>query len=405
MEEADVVIAGGGLAGLTLAALLGTQGVSVICIDRDRPEDQLKGTFDGRTTAISYGSRTILEKADIWASLEDAGNGACAITAIDILEGRSRNVPLSFNSSEAGGKIFGWIVENADFRRCLFEKARSLSSVRHWTGTAISDYIVSDQSVKVITTGNRICHTRLVIGADGRQSFTRDWMGVNIRSWSYHQKAIVCTVSHDQPHHYRAVEHFRPEGPFAILPMSDDNLGRHRSSVVWTSHTDGASPLEWPEEVFNAGLTARFPIRYGNVRLLGERFSYPLSFSHAHRYTGPRMALVAEAAHGIHPIAGQGLNLSLRDADVLAQLVTKAVQERNDPGTPDILAAYQSLRRFDNTAMSGATDLLNRLFANDWPSVSLARRAGIKTVSRLPFAKRFFMAQAMGQPVVRKKAI
>ncbi len=397
MENVDVIIAGGGLAGLTLAAFLGTQGVDTLCIDRDTPQSQLQEVFDGRTTAISYGSRQILEAAGVWDSLASAGTGACAITSIDILEGPSSSVPLVFDSKEAGDRAFGWIVENRDFRSCLFDRVKVLPSVRHWAGTAVAAYDRNDSEIiKVATSDGRQAGAPLVVGADGRQSFTREWMGIKARQWAYGQQAIVCTVGHQNSHNHKAVEHFRHEGPFAILPMSDDAEGRHRSSVVWTIHENGSSPLDWHQESFDAGLAARFPARYGSVRQLGRRFAYPLSLIHAHRYTAPRMALVAEAGHGIHPIAGQGLNISLRDVAALGVRVTDAVNGGKDPGSAELLEAYQRDRRFDNTAMAGATDLLNRLFSNDLPYIGTLRRSGLHAVSRLPFAKHFFMRQAMG---------
>jgi 2-octaprenyl-6-methoxyphenol hydroxylase len=395
----DVIIVGGGLAGLTLAALLGSLGARVACLDREPPESHLNAAYDGRTTAISYGSRKVLEAAGVWAALEKAGSGACPIRTIHILDGETsgRGVPLEFDSAEAGGRIFGWIVDNPDFRRCLFERVKALKTVRHVAPCAVTDFFVGADHVAV-TTGNGVFRAPLVIGADGRNSFTRAWMGLGTRAWSYRQQAVVCCAVHDNPHGNVAVEHFRREGPFAILPMSDDAQGRHRSSVVWTNHADqgGNSPLHWNEDSFNAALTARFPAWYGQVRLHGKRAAFPLSLVHAHNYIGPRMALAAEAAHAIHPIAGQGLNMGFRDIASLAGLITAALKNGEDVGGDTLLQAYQRERRFDNMAMAGATDGLNRLFSNDLPAMALARHAGLKIVANWPRAKRFFMGQAMG---------
>jgi 2-octaprenyl-6-methoxyphenol hydroxylase len=394
---ADVIVVGGGLAGLTLTALLGQHGARVACLDRDAPESHLNTGYDARTTAISYGSRQVLEAAGVWAPLEKAGGGACPIRTIQILDGDRRDVPLTFDSGEADGRTFGWIVDNLDFRRCLFERAGALKTVRHIAPCAVTDFAVDADGVDVMT-DRGVFRAPLVIGADGRNSFTREWMGIGTRGWNYKQQAVICCALHDNPHGNIAVEHFRREGPFAILPMCDDAQGRHRSSVVWTVHAGhGAdSPVHWDDGAFNAALTARFPAWYGQVRLSGRRAAFPLGLIHAHSYIGPRMALAAEAAHAIHPIAGQGLNLGFRDIASLAALVSAALNRGDDPGSDALLNAYQRERRFDNMAMAGATDGLNRLFSNDLPGLGLARRAGLKTVARWPRAKKFFMGQAMG---------
>jgi 2-octaprenyl-6-methoxyphenol hydroxylase len=222
-------------------------------------------------------------------------------------------------------------------------------------------------------------------------------MGIGARAWGYHQRAIVCVAEHENPHDHIAVEHFRREGPFAILPMTDAPGGAHRSSIVWTEHgPEKQSALRYGQKAFDAALAARFPEFYGRVRQTGQRFSYPLGLIHAHSYIGPRMALVAEAAHGIHPIAGQGLNMGFRDVAALAGLVTQALADGDDPGAEAVLENYQRQRRCDNMAMAGATDTLNRLFSNDIGPVRLTRRLGLHAVARLPFARQFFMKQAMG---------
>ncbi len=393
MKKADIIVVGGGLAGLTMTALLARAGADVLCIDRESPDAMMGEEFDGRTTAISYGSRKVLEAAGIWKHIE---RNACPIETIQILDGGSP-VLLEFGSQEVGGKIFGWIIENRLLRRALYESVTALKSARHIAPAAVTDFAVDEKSACAML-ADRLAHeAKLIIGADGRGSFTREWMGIGARAWSYRQRAIVCTAIHDSPHNKVAIENFRPEGPFAILPMTDDGQGRHRSSIVWTEHrAEKRSAIRYGQQEFDAALTARFPNSYGSVRQTGKRFSYPLSLIHAHNYTGPRMALVAEAAHGIHPIAGQGLNMGLRDIAALAELVAEALAQKEDPGSPALLARYQRMRRADNMAMAGATDTLNKLFSNDIAPVRLTRRAGLKLVSRLPLAKQFFMKQAMG---------
>lgn len=394
--DADVIIVGGGPAGLTMTALLAANGVKTICIDRDNPASQIKQDFDGRTIAVSYGSRQVLEAAGIWDSLE---NKACPINTIQILDEESP-VLLKFDKSEVDDRTFGWIAEMRDIRTALFDKLATEKHAHHKAPAAVSGYALhkDEKSVSVHLQDGTSLSAPLVIGADGRNSFTREWMGIDTRGWSYRQKAVVCVVHHENPHQHIAVEHFRPEGPFAVLPMKDDEQGRHRSSLVWTEHynTRDKSAMDYDDEVFNAALNSRFPEFYGRVGIAGPRFSYPLGLIHAHQYIGPRMALIADAAHGIHPIAGQGLNLGFRDIACLTELITTAVKNKEDPGADALLATYQKQRRFDNMAMAGATDALTRLFSNDIAPVGIVRKIGLRAVAKLPHAKGFFMKQAMG---------
>lgn len=398
----DVIVVGGGLAGLSLTALLAKDGVRVLCLDRDPPQEQLKETFDGRTTAVSWGSRKILDAAGIWGAVADEG---CAIETIHIMDGGGP-VLLEFPCAETGGRPFGWIVENRLLRRTMLDRVRSLDTATHIAPAAVSDFSVDDDEACVLLDDGRRFAAQLVIGADGRFSFTREWMGVGERQWRYRQRALSFTVVHEHAHGNIAVEDFRSSGPFAILPMTEGRGGEHRSSVVWTEHgPDRRSALHYDEESFNAALSARFPERYGMVRLAGRRFSYPLGLVHAHDYIAPRMALVADAAHGIHPIAGQGLNLGFRDIALLAELIVAG----DDPGAPEMLELYQRGRRADNMAMAGATDILNRLFSNDIPPLRAARRIGLRAVARMPSVRLFFMNQAMGaggvlSPLIREAA-
>jgi len=390
MKQFDVIVVGGGLAGLTMTSLLAQSGVKVLCVDRETPATMTGETFDGRTTAISYGSRKVLEQAGVW---ERIAGDACPIRTIQILDGDSP-VLLEFNSEEVGGRIFGWIAENRLIRSALFDTAAAYKNARHLAPAMVKDFSVDEKSAQVHLADGSVYSAKLVIGADGRNSFTREWMGIGARAWSYRQRAVVCTVIHENQHDEIAIENFRPEGPFAILPMTNDAEGNHRSSVVWTEHgPERRSAIHYAQDVFDAALTERFPDSYGAVRQTGRRFSYPLGLIHAHQYIAPRMALVAEAAHGIHPIAGQGLNMGLRDIAALAELVS---QSSDDPGAPEVLERYQRARRADNMAMAGATDTLNKLFSNDIAPVRLTRRAGLRMVARMPFAKQFFMRQAMG---------
>lgn len=388
----DVIVAGGGPAGCTMAALLGKAGLSVACIDRDNPAQSLNPAFDTRTTAISYGSRTILQKAGAWDGLQSL---ACPIRDIKITDNGSPTL-LRFLSDDVQAEAFGWVIENRHLRGALFKAMKETGAI-HIAPAAIKNYTVGEHAASVDLEDGRTLSAELVIGADGRASFTRAWMGTETRGWSYNQRAVVSVIRHEHPHNNIAVEDFRDEGPFAILPMPDDEQGHHRSALVWTEHgPEKQSALHWRDDIFNAAIAERFPAEYGHVCLHGKRASYPLSLSHAQEYTAQRMVLVADAAHGIHPIAGQGLNIGLRDVAALADILISARNDGRDIGGADILAHYERARRPDNMAMAAATDALNKLFSNKSASLRILRRAGLRMVEKLPRTKRFFMRYAMG---------
>ncbi len=392
-HKSDIVIIGGGMAGLSLACILSQNGLEVTCIDREDPAAMLKADFDGRTIAISAGSRTVLEDAGIWENIAKDG---CAIRDIHISDSGSP-VLLEFLSRDVDEDAFGWIFEARVLRRGLVQKAKKIKTLHYKAPASVKSMNVEDDHVYVTTDDGETIEASLLIGADGRRSFVREWAGIQTRQWSYRQQAIVCTVIHDNPHNNIAVEDFRAEGPFAILPMHDDDKGRHRSSVVWSEHDAKKSAMQWSDNTFNAALTSRFPERYGEVQLNGKRFSYPLGLVHAHAYISERTALVADAAHGIHPIAGQGLNLGYRDVACLSGLLIEAKENQQDCGSDQLLQHYQLLRRTDNMSMAAATDGLNALFSNPVTPFRLIRTLGLRAVQKFDPAKRFFMRQAMGK--------
>jgi 2-octaprenyl-6-methoxyphenol hydroxylase len=401
-RTADVVVVGGGISGLSLSAILARGGVKVVCIDRDDPATQAAEAFDGRTMAISAGSRRVLESAGLWAAVDSR---ACPIREIAIYDGGEPR-RLTFSSREANGKTFGWIVDIRDLRAGLFALAGTTPGLTHLAPARVERVEeTGDEGVAVTVESSpsdgaqkpqQKINAAVLVGADGRGSWTRRTAGISTRGWSYDQIAVVCTLAHEHPHENRAVEDFRPEGPFAILPMIDAPDGTHRSSLVWTWHAGGPDPMTFDDATFDVALAARCPPEYGAVRRIGQRFSYPLSLLHAKTYIAPRRVLVADAAHGIHPIAGQGLNIGLRDVAALADIIIKARHEGRDIGSPDLLRAYERARRADNMAMAGATDVLTHLFSNDLTVLRFARRVGLGIVARLPAARRFFIRQAMG---------
>lgn len=392
-DRSQIIVLGGGLAGLTQAAVLGSYGLAVTCIDREKPQTQTTEQYDGRTTAISAGSQRVLKAIGIWDELAPQ---ACPIEQIRVADGKAPQF-LHFDSLMTGHDAFGWIIENRLLRKALMAHVKSQKTVTHMTGVAADSFAYTDTGVQLTLSNGEIIETPLLIAADGVQSKTRDWLGIDVRRWSYDQDAIACNVTHELPHENIAVEHFLPAGPFAILPMTDDADGNHRSSVVWTEHGgDAARIIALPDDDFNALLQQKFENQLGKVKTIAPPQSFSLGLCHAKKYTAPRVALIAEAAHRIHPIAGQGLNLSMRDIACLAEIITEARQLGLDIGSVSVLEKYERWRRRDNLAMAVMTDALNRLFSNNLAPIRILRDTGLGLINRIPPAKRFFEHQAMG---------
>ena len=393
--KTTVLIIGGGLSGLTLAAVLGEAGVEVTCIDRDPPLDQLAQKYDGRTTAISYASHRVLQAAGAWEKMLPD----CApILDIRVADGNSP-LYLHFTSATDGnGAPFGWIIENSLMRKALFENALRLKQrVRHIAPARIKKFIANKSFTGVMLEDGTKITAPLMIGADGRQSATREWLGIAVKKTDCRQTAIVCNVVHEQDHENVAVEHFHAAGPFAILPMTRGKNGGYRSSVVWTEHGKNAGAmLKLSAKEFDHRLQELFGPHLGRVRHVSPPMGYPLSLMHAESYTGHRVALMAEAAHAVHPIAGQGLNLSMRDIAVLAELIVDHLKLGLDIGAAALLNHYEAWRRPDTILMAGVTDILNRLFSNNLKSVGVARDLGLGIVEKFPILKRYFAGQAMG---------
>ncbi|MGE0734593.1 MAG: UbiH/UbiF/VisC/COQ6 family ubiquinone biosynthesis hydroxylase [Alphaproteobacteria bacterium] len=406
-DRYDVIIVGGGMIGGTLAASLGRLGLDILLLDRLEPDVALEAPFDGRASAIAYGSQRILDGVGIWSGMAHA---AQPILDIRVSDGASP-LFLHYDHRAAGeqfaGAPFGWIVENLALRRAI---DAALDGIRNVTRVAPAQALdvalrPGHIGVRVLDEAgkrSRDIDATLLVGADGRNSSLRKRFGIAVTEWAYPQTAIVCTMGHERPHRGIAHERFLTSGPFAVLPMVDDPLApdplaRHRSSIVWTERTAQAPHyLALDDAQFSAELAQRFGAYYGDVKLLGRRWSYPLSLMHAETYVRPRAALIGDAAHAIHPIAGQGLNMGLRDVAALAESIADAARLGLDIGAEDVLVRYQRWRRFDNVALAAVTDALNRLFSNDVAPVRIARDVGLAAVNKLPPVKRFFMRHAMG---------
>jgi len=391
-QDADIIIIGGGMNGLTQSILLGQNDFNILCID-SAPEISHK---DKRTTAISYGSAEIFKSAGLWTKIEPH---ACPIKEIKVLDGKSP-VLLDFNTSTDFSseplEAFGWIVENKYLLDILKNALKDNKQITHLTKQTVNAIEFNDDNVMVITDDGKQYHAQLMIGADGRNSLTRRAAQIKSKKWSYKQKAVICCVQHENPHHNIAIEHFRTHGPFAILPMLDNAKGNHQSAVVWTLEKEEDDALIHNTDVMNAALNERFPECYGHITLASTPKAYPLNFNHAYEYISHRAVLIGDAAHGIHPIAGQGLNIGLQDVRTLTDILASLKNDQKDIGLKDNLAPYQTKRFPENTAMAAATDILNKVFSNNMLSSKILRQHGLKYVKKFAPAKRFFLKRAMG---------
>lgn len=393
----DVGILGAGPVGGALACRLAEAGIPTALIDRAPLPPMEHPDFDGRAYAVAAGSRGVLEQAGLWDRLPFPAGPINAIRVSDGRVGRpASRLSLHFDSEEAGDHPFGWMVEARSLRMAINARLPTLpalsvhapaqATVRRYPGgatIAIADGPVID--------------CRLVVAAEGRASPLRRQAGIRVTHLPYDQTGMVCAIAHERPHHGAALEHFLPGGPFAQLPMAGTDGAPNLSAIVWTERNHLARHLlALDDAAYAHELARRLGGHLGPVRLLGRRWSYPLGAMLVHRLIDTRLAVVGDAAHGIHPIAGQGLNLGFRDVGCLADLLIEAAQTGEDPGNPTLLRRYQTARRPDNLLMLAATDMLDRLFSNDSRVLRLARDLGIAAVNRTPPLKRLFMRTAMG---------
>lgn len=393
-KTSEILIAGGGLVGNALAIAAAQAGIAVSVVDPLPRANQLDDSFDGRTSAIAQGSVRILQRIGAWGHIAPH---AQPIHDIRVCEGDKQG--FVHYSDEEVGEPFGYIVENAILRKGLFLALEGQSGITHIEGK-VTGYVADAQRATATLESGEEISTALIIAADGRFSGLRDKAGINSRKISYEQTAIVCVIHHELPHRGLALEKFYPAGPFAALPLKPKD-GVNRSGIVWTEHEkDAPNYLALPDAEFDRELQRRLGAAetsvWGAAKTVGKKFSYPLVLMHAEDFTAERFVLVGDAAHGIHPIAGQGVNLGYRDVAVLAQLLEEQKSIGLDLGSQTLLARYQRWRKFDSVSMTASTDILNRLFSNDLPGMSRIRRAGLSAVNRMPRLKQVFMRHAMG---------
>jgi len=390
----DVCVIGAGPVGAALACRLGAAGMSVAIIDRAPLPPMEHPDFDGRAYAIAAGSRPLLEDAGVWDRLPLPAGPIEQIRVSDGRPGRPASpLFLHFDHADLGGAPLGWMVEARSLRVALNARLHDIPDVTvHAPAEAVVERSPAGATIR-LSDGTTL-QARLVVAAEGRASPQRRAAGLSATGWAYRQAGMVCAIAHTLPHHNTALEHFLPAGPFAQLPMAPGEAGEHLSAIVWTDAAARAQRLmALDDAAYGAEVARRLGPHLGDIRLVGRRWLYPLSAMYVHAITAERLALVGDAAHGIHPIAGQGLNLGLRDAIALSDLL---LEPGADPGDPALLKRYQRARRLDHVSMLLATDGLDRLFSTANPLVRAARVLGIGAVQRMPRLKRAFMRQAMG---------
>ncbi|MGV2127898.1 ubiquinone biosynthesis hydroxylase [Agrobacterium vitis] len=391
---ADLVVVGGGYVGLSaaLAVKRAAPHLEVTVIEA-APEGQWRK--DPRASAVIAAATKMLEVFGVWSAIEPQSQ---PINRMIVTDSRTsdpvRPVYLTFDGEVEEGKPFAYMVPNVAMVGALLGAAGAAGiSIRH--GVKAAGFSVTGHKAEVALSDGTTLGCRLVVACDGVRSRVRDMAGIKTVTWAYGQSGIVTTVEHERPHEGVAEEHFLPAGPFAILPLTGN-----RSSLVWTERSEDADRLVAEDDLmFETELERRFGHKLGAIRAVGDRRAFPLGLTLARSFIGPRLALAGDAAHGIHPISGQGLNLGFKDVAALAETIVDADRLGLDIGDLTVLERYQTWRRFDTFRMGVTTDVLNRLFSNDITPLRIARDFGLGLVERLPKLKNYFISEAAGTAV------
>ena len=390
MDRADAIIFGGGLVGLTLASALDSSGLSTIVVDPADPALRKDATFDGRTSAVSSSSMRMLQTIGVADHLAEPG---CPIWRIAVADGLE---PGALHFDPDDGEPLGFMHENRFLRAALQARAEAGKSIWLMWKSRVASVERGDSGVVVSLEDGRSLSAPLLIGADGRNSATREAAGINVARWKYDHQAIVSVVRHERPHEHVAYEIFYPGGPFALLPMNDD-AGGHRSAIVWSvPEEDAVGWLSLSDEDFAAEAEAAMGGFLGKIAMLAPRSSFPLGFHHAAQITAQRLALVGDAAHAIHPIAGQGLNLGFRDVAALAEVLVEGARLGLDLGDRQLLDRYQRWRSLDALSVAFATDTLTRIYGVPGKTASAIRRFGMGLVGRISPLRNRLMNEARG---------
>ncbi|CUK11685.1 2-octaprenyl-6-methoxyphenol hydroxylase [Ruegeria denitrificans] len=392
-QTSDILIVGGGLNGPALALALAQTGHSVTVIDALAEKVRKNAAFDGRAYALALASQRLLDAIGVW---DRVAEHAQPMLEIKVTDGHAGSGPspffMHFDHAEIEEGPMGYMVEDRHLRRAFLDAMAEATGITEVSGRTVVAQDCSATGVTLTLDNGRTLTGQMLVGCDGRRSGTATRAGTKRSGWDYGQTALVCAIEHDLPHHGVAHQFFMPPGPLAILPLTGN-----RSSIVWSERTETAQHINaLPEDEYLQVLRPRFGDFLGDIRLQGDRFTYPLNLTIANSFIGERMALVGDAAHGMHPIAGQGLNAGLRDVGALAEVVTLAGRRGEDVGSVLVLERYQEWRRFDTAALAMATDVFNKLFSNDNPLLRIGRDIGMGIVGSLPGLRRGFVREAAG---------
>lgn len=383
----DVAVVGAGLVGGALACALARHGVKTAVVDRLDPRVMVAPAFDGRASAVALTSRHFLDAIGVWRHVEPESQ---ALNEIRISDNASLFF-LHYDHADIGDEPLGYMAENRHLRIAMAKEMIALPELTVVSGVAVTGMTQTPDEIILQTSGESL-RASLVVSAEGRESQLRKLAGIAVSGWTYPQIGLVATIAHGRSHQGIAHERFLPAGPFAILPLKGN-----RASLVWTERSDTAAAyLAMDDAAFLREIEERVGGFLGPLSLEGPRFGYPLGLQFAERYTKGRLVLAGDAAHGIHPIAGQGVNLGWRDAAALTEIIVDSMRLGLDAANVDALARYERWRRADNLLMAGMTDALNRLFSNDVAPVRVARDLGLAAVNKLPPLKKLFMRHAMG---------
>ncbi|MEH6644510.1 FAD-dependent monooxygenase [Sulfitobacter sp.] len=391
--DTDIAIVGGGLNGPALALALAESGLKITVIDALPKAPRAADGFDGRSYALALTSVRLLEGIGLWDAVADH---AQPMLEIKVTDGRAGEGPspffMHFDHAEIEEGPMGHMVEDRHLRRALMEAVEASNQIEVLNSTEVSAQDADLTGITLTLASGKQLRARLCVGADGRSSGTAARAGIKRTGWAYGQTALVCAVAHELPHHGIAHQFFMPPGPLAILPLTSN-----RSSIVWSESAENTARIHaLDDSAYLDVLRPRFGDFLGEISLAGARYTYPLSLSLAHEMVAPRIALVGDSAHGVHPIAGQGLNAGFRDIAALSEVIVDAQRRGEDFGSGVALARYQEWRRFDNTSLALATDSFNKLFSNDNIFVRIARDIGMGIISALPGLRRTFIREAAG---------
>jgi 2-octaprenyl-6-methoxyphenol hydroxylase len=392
-KQSDIIIVGGGLNGPALALALAQTGFSVTVIDALSEKVRRNAAFDGRSYALALTSQRLLYGIGVW---QDVAEHAQPMLEIKVTDGRAGEGPspffMHFDHAEIEEGPMGYMVEDRHLRRAFLDAMAASPDITHLSGETVVAQTIGPASASVTLDSGTILSGSILIGSDGRASGTAERAGIKRTGWGYGQTALVCAVAHEKPHNGIAHQFFMPPGPLAILPLTGN-----RCSIVWSETDAEAQRINALDDAgYLDVLRPRFGDFLGDISLAGKRFTYPLNLTIANRFVAARLALIGDAAHGVHPIAGQGLNAGLRDVAALAETLTVAARRGEDIGSPLVLERYEQWRRFDTATLAAATDAFNRLFSNDNTLLRAGRDIGMGIVNAIPSLRRGFIREAAG---------